>query len=197
MKKRLPYGLALFLVLTTLLIPSPALACSCAWPGTPQEEFQTTDAVFLGQVTGYGFGTRLSDFLRQNTPFPDRFLSLHRTYTISVLQSWKGVDVDRITIHSDLDGCGYPLIPGEKVIFYAGQSGGDLFVSQCSRTTWADSSLAPEDLAYLNTLPTLPLKSAIFTYLPSLLFMGLLVAFTVLLILNKNRKRNQSSIPNN
>ncbi len=184
--------MALLCLVTTLILPSPASACTCAFPGTPQEEFIESDAVFIGKMISYGRGTVLRDFLRRNVPILNPTLSYERTYIFTVTKSWKGIEENSVTITSDGVSCGYPFIPEMEFIVYADQSGSDLFASMCSRTKTTDPQLASEDLAFLNTLSPLPLNASYSATISSILCGVIFSSTSLFLFLYIRQKRKKS-----
>jgi hypothetical protein len=172
--------LALLVLVGSVAFPNAVSACSCAFPGTPQQEFIRADAVFIGKVMGYSGVTILRDFLMHYSPFLDSYLYGERTYIFTVSKSWRGIDQNSIPITSG-PTCGYPFLPEKDYVVYASQSGLEYFANICTRTTSLGS--ASEDLAYLITLPLLPLPAPDRPYLPSILCGGFLPGSIILLFL--------------
>lgn len=129
-----------FIILVSILVNSGnVFACSCVVPGTPREEFERFDAVFLGKVLdidslGYGYNVEFE-----------------------VEQSWKGISEKRVVIGTGEGGgdCGYSFEKNEEYVVYAYHDAYDDYVYDdyddsglktgiCSRT--AKLEYAQEDL---------------------------------------------------
>ncbi len=127
-------------------------ACSCVVPGTPEEEFQKFDAVFMGTVTSIS-----------ERPAPEHLSEIDKAFYpkvkigINVGQSWKGVTNDFIYVYTGygMGDCGYQTTGFETYLFYASGPIDDLNISICSRTAWYNE--AQEDRNYLKQLQELPL----------------------------------------
>lgn len=94
----------LFIIFVSILVNSDnAFACSCVVPGTPREEFDRFDAVFLGKVLnidslGYGYNIEFE-----------------------VEKSWKGISEKEVVIGTGDGGgdCGYSFEKNEEYVVYA------------------------------------------------------------------------------
>jgi len=156
-------------IIVQFTIPSRASACECAPFVSIAEEFKSVDAVFLGEVTHVGSEYKpITSFLNKiyNILYPpaqyyytDMFSG--ERVTFAVKSSWKNISTTEVSLRSR-DDCGYgymPFVSGTDYLIYAYHANNnlksDLNVGFCSRTV--EVSYMAEDLAYLNTLPTLPL----------------------------------------
>ena len=161
------------LIAAQFVIPSPASACSCVYPGTPAEQYSVSAAVFAGEVTGVSnnYNPIISIFARvlaELGQYPS-FLYTYRfsgyDVTFNVQTSWKGISTTHITLSTGSGGgdCGYSFITGNTYLVYAWQSDSfdHLSAGICSRTN--ELTVAAEDLSYLNTLPTITL-TPVFDY---------------------------------
>ena len=142
-----------FMLFTPLLAyPAPARACTCGTPGSPQEGFGRSKAVFVGTVMR----------VDENSMKPRHYKFHVKSVTFEVEESWRGVDTTHFTIQTGWGGgdCGYRFEEGKQYLVYAHQfTDIPFFTGICSRTTALAS--ATEDLNYLQTLPKLKL-----TYTP-------------------------------
>ncbi len=150
--------LVIVVVATAMVVRTPdcAYACSCAIPGTPEEELALADAVFLGRAVDVKGATQPGSGL------------LPVTFEPSTV--WKGNIGSPLTIYtSDSSAsCGVAFSPGEEYVVYARLIDGVLVTSLCDRTQTA--SQAVEDIKALGTgqtpqaspdiLPQLPTTSA-------------------------------------
>lgn len=130
----------LFIILVGILVNSGnAFACSCVFPGTPREELERFDAVFLGKVLDID--------------------SLRYGYNVEfeVEKSWKGISEEKVVIGTGEGGgdCGYSFEKNEVYVVYAYHDAYDDYVYDdyddsglktgiCSRT--AKLEYAQEDL---------------------------------------------------
>ncbi len=160
----------LSLFISLFFHPQSALACSCVVPGPPNVEFSTTEGVFSGKVMQitdkYNIAVALID--RTLMKIGARGIWAHDLFygynvTFSVSKSWKLIDANIVQIYTGngYGDCGYRFDIGKDYLVYVyrsyGKPNGRLGTSICSRN--AELSAATVDLAYLNTLPTIPLKS--------------------------------------
>ena len=99
-------------------------ACSCIPPGTPAEEFASSDVVLAAEVGSM----RHVD----GSHGPDLEVRLH------VVRAFKGLGdrVTSLTVRTASDGaaCGYPFERGHAYMVYAHEFDGRIWVSLCSRT---------------------------------------------------------------
>ena len=92
------FGAALFVSFASFA-DQPAIACDCAWPGTPREELQRVDAVFSGEVININ---------REKIEFKSEKI-------------WKGPRTKRISVkHAyEQSDCTYVFVVGRKYLVYA------------------------------------------------------------------------------
>lgn len=153
--KLIPLAIVILLglALSSLVSPPAVFACSCVPPGTPQEHFEKSGAVFSGIAIRvdprvYGYEVRFD-----------------------VERIWKGAAERTVTLSTGFGSgdCGYPFREGEKYFVYAnygyGYTYGDtsLATNICQRTRLLSD--AASDLAALGEggLPTpQPAKMAIY-----------------------------------
>lgn len=171
LKHKLFLFIVVFILLLTLFFNGQTATASCVEPGTPEEEFQRSDAVFTGSVVYISSANALwmdgvtralmamgfhpSDFYE--TIFPGRRV------VFQVDRSWKGVNTSSVMIrtgYNNWDSSAYPFEIGSYYLVYASHAYGDpdkyLLTSLCHSTI--ESPNNSEDIAYLNTLPTLSLR---------------------------------------
>ncbi|MBI5932132.1 MAG: hypothetical protein HY867_00380 [Chloroflexi bacterium] len=194
----------LFVVFHLLASPTPAKACSCVVPGSPEEELARTDAVFSGKVIGvhsknYFIIAFIDTFLISADQEPLVFRSdTFWGYRIifEVIKSWKGVDTTKVTVDTGTGGgdCGYQFIENDEYVVYANHAYGDpkndWATSICTRTSPVKE--AREDLAYFNSLPVLTLRKVPFIFVfnfdlgLALIALGIILA---ILFARKTRER--------
>ena len=166
------------IIMIQLAIPSRVSACECPPVKSVAEEFSSAGAVFLGNVNYIGGeNTSFTSFLNEiynilNPPPKYYYTDMFSGEPVSfiVKHSWKNIATTKVSLRSH-DDCNYgymPFIPGKDYLIYAYHAKNnlksDLNIGFCSRVI--ESLYATEDLAYLNTLPTLPLTPAQnYTYL--------------------------------
>jgi hypothetical protein len=112
--------------------PNCAYACSCRPPGTPAEELNQSDAVFLGRVVEVNAGSGDST-----------------TVTFDVSNVWKG-QITRTSIlvtPGSSASCGFTFEQGKDYVVYGRMNEGSLNTNLCSRTRLAGE--ATEDIAAL------------------------------------------------
>ncbi|MCB9134461.1 MAG: hypothetical protein H6636_03485 [Anaerolineales bacterium] len=182
----------LFILLITCLtlagsfaFPRPTYACSCVAPGTPLQELANVDAVFIGKVMGGGANPiyTLQNYLAQYVPFLRNNANGSRRYSFYVVQSWKGVDQNAITIQTgsgDAD-CGYTFTPTQDYLVYARRAAnGNYTTSICSRTT--EMAYAASDMIYLSGLPLLQLRNTYHPNQPLYLCVGVTSGLVLILL---------------
>jgi hypothetical protein len=124
--------------------------------GSPEEELERADAVFVGTITEF-FGSSAGN----------------RIAIFHVEEAWKGVTKTSVTVRTGpngMGGCGYNFYE-DRFLVYAYRNGGRLVTSICTRT--APVSETAEDLAYLRTQPTIGLSP---TIPPLILLLGLVLS---------------------
>ncbi len=129
-------GLALFTILLNVFLHFDLiLACTCAPPGTPTEELQKSDGVFIGTVI---------DLTPKNRDQSGVFL-FHKV-KFEVKSSWKGVDLEEVTVTTAAQSgmCGFPFEQDSTYLVYAFVQGDSLLTNICTRTR--SLSEAKEDL---------------------------------------------------
>ena len=100
-------------------------ACDCARPGSPKEELQRADAVFVGEVIS------------------SKTENGYQIFEFKVERFWKGAITKAALVNSGSGYCRYRFNLGEKYIVYAlGKA--SLSTSICTRTKSLNS--ASEDL---------------------------------------------------
>jgi hypothetical protein len=123
---------------------SVALACSCASPGPPCENYGKADAIFLGRVVGSAERKSYTDEKGSKTVYDVG------TIRFLVQENYKGVPGYEVEIHSGSGGgdCGYWFLRNESYVVYAYRSAetGNLSTSICTRTQHV--SQASEDLEF-------------------------------------------------
>lgn len=118
MSRRLPFFAGL---LWTMVPALPANACTCAPLNSVSDEFQASDAVFLGEVIYQELVGASKD----------------RKIWFRVLRSWKTVRSREVCVSTPPDsaGCGINAPPrGAQVLVYARGEGTGLSVNSCDRT---------------------------------------------------------------
>lgn len=129
-------GLALFTILLNVFLHFDLiLACTCAPPGTPTEELQKSDAVFIGSVI---------DLTPVNRDQSGIFL-FHKI-KFEVKSSWKGVDLGEVIVTTAAQSgmCGFAFEQDSTYLVYAFAQGDSLLTNICTRTR--SLSEAKEDL---------------------------------------------------
>ena len=116
--------------------PNTSYACSCVEPGSVQEEFNQSVAVFSGKVIGVIDKDKFNPIQSSSDPIGVVF---------EVDEVWKGINQTQVIVYTSRfpESCGYEFTT-TKYLVYANESDGDLSVSMCSRTTLL--SAAQEDL---------------------------------------------------
>lgn len=116
-----------------------AFACSCIMPGSPTEELEKFDAVFVGRVftVKHSYSLEAKMVNRED----------RSTIGFDVSTVWKGVihETTYITTPPTGGSCGYTFIEGEEYIVYASNShyGDDSYTASiCSRTALLSAAQA-------------------------------------------------------
>jgi hypothetical protein len=142
---------AVFLAVATLLLAQGrAEACKCVAPGSPEEERDRAEAVFVAKVA------RIQE--------RERKLIVQMTVTRAFKGTTTGASITLHTRHGGAD-CGVRFDTASSWLVYAfrANGGGDdpgytgLYATTCSRTTSMDSS-AQEDLDVLTGKTSTPPK---------------------------------------
>jgi hypothetical protein len=118
--------------------PNCAYACSCRPPGTPVEELNQSDAVFLGRVVEVNAARGSITGSGDST-----------TVTFDVSKVWKG-QITRTSIlvtPGSSASCGVTFEQGKDYVVYGRMNEGSLNTNLCSRTRLAGE--ATEDIAAL------------------------------------------------
>lgn len=189
--------LILITLSASLAFPHPTYACSCAEPGTPLQELAAADAVFIGKVMGGGPSPiyTFQNYLAQYIPFIPTHYDSKRNYSFYVVQSWKGIDQNAITIQTgsgDAD-CGYTFTQTKDYLVYARRAAnGSYTTSICTRTT--EMAYAASDMIYLSGLPLLQLRDTYPPNPPIYLYAGIaLVIILLISLILYRRKRGMIS----
>jgi hypothetical protein len=133
--------ISILLVLAAAAIivrPNCAYACSCRPPGTPAEELNQSDAVFLGRVVEVNAARGSITGSGDST-----------TVTFDVSKVWKG-QITRTSIlvtPGSSASCGFTFEQGKDYVVYGRMNEGSLTTNLCSRTRLAEE--ASEDIAAL------------------------------------------------
>ena len=137
-----------FIVIFLASIPMEAAACSCAPPGTVQNELDKSTYVFLGSVTSIerrtpqmdkGWVTLAVEWIKQlfgaDPPFTNRDFP-YKLVSFSVTETFKGSSVRRVDLVTGMGGgdCGYFFEPGKEYVVYAYGNEDDLGTGICSLT---------------------------------------------------------------
>jgi hypothetical protein len=132
-----------FLILAAcLLVGSYSVAaCTCAEFDAP-ESFERSYGVFVGEVseTGGWFNPYV---------------------VLKVEKSWKSVDSDEVTLNVNNDCGKMDFHEGERYLVYSNEYEGDFYTSVCTRTNLI--SFAEQDLSFLESKSTIPLRNEFFT----------------------------------
>lgn len=196
--------IAFMLLSAILAYPAPAWGCTCGIPGSPQEGFGRSKAVFVGTVTRVDedsmkprHGKFIQFYQQFVPPLPSMIdYDFHgRSVTFEVEESWRGVDTTHFTVQTGWGGdCGYRFQEGKQYLVYAHQfTDIPFFTGICSRTTALAS--ATEDLNYLQTLPKLELTYTPSRLNPLMLGLGIVLGSTIVLgvvIWRRRRIRKQA-----
>ena len=136
----------LLLVVSAVLAPDDAAACSCKHSGPACQAFWTSDAVFDATVTSIHEAT----VPRSSGPVLHERM---RRVTFQVHQGWKGVQGDTVEAVTALDeaGCGYSFEHGRRYLVFGRRvPSGHLDVSRCSATRRFDAF--GDDIRFLESL---------------------------------------------
>ncbi len=123
--------------LVLLFSPRSANACSCVAPGSPYEELQRSDLVFVGRV--------MSITTSDDDDYAHLKVSLLRVRTFGAAAGSGTVTIRTATNSA---ACGFSFSKGRHYLVYASESDGQLWTHLCTRT--ASVSQAREDLISFN-----------------------------------------------
>lgn len=154
--------------------PIRAWACSCVKPGLPEQGFREANAVFTGKVLGivdeyvpvYSTLDRILVAMGERPHFwirAGRYVGYRVHFRVH--RSWKGIEQTTALVDTGygMGDCGYPFAVSNDYLVYASHPYGipDNYwvTSVCSRN--AELPAANNDLRYLTTLPSLPLRFSI------------------------------------
>jgi hypothetical protein len=122
-----------FIAASLLVFPRRALACTCNYSGTPQDEIERATMIFAGRVIALG------DYSYYGAP---------SSATFQVVEVWEGPVEETIKVVPEGD-CAYYFEVGRQYIVYATEDQTGYTVSSCSRTNILEYSV--EDLQALGT----------------------------------------------
>lgn len=134
---------AVFALITAVLWPSPADACSCAsWTPPLCESFWRHSAVFVGEVV------EITEIDMRSEAIGNRLLRRKRV-KFQVERSFRGPTADHLEVHTGMGhgDCGYSFTRGQKYVVFASSWNGELSVSVCGPTQ--PLSAAGKTLAHL------------------------------------------------
>lgn len=168
------------LVITGLLTVNAqtAHACSCMIPGSPLEEMERSSFVFSGTAIEVEADSTIGDL----NP-------LGYTVTFEVIESWKGVESSKVTVHTAADSaaCGFPFEEGKDYIVYASELEDGIQVYSCGLTSLlADanvSELGEGTTVFSKPVDRLPEESN----LPYIVFAVILTAVTITITSSKHK----------
>ena len=202
------------ILFTLLAHPSRARACSCVADVTIPDNFAQHAAVFTGKairvVDNYSPIFSTFDYILYKLGRPNYFFDqfvrndekrLDFSVFFKVLNSWEGLEKTFVEVNTGRGGgdCGYSFAANTEYLIYANHAYGipdNYWVTGiCGRTS--ELAFAAEDLDYLNTFPTLPLKSTlpimltekdvIILSLPFLIIVGV---FVFIKVSRKNKRQD-------
>jgi hypothetical protein len=169
--------MVLFFAVAALCLYPQTVYASCAEPGDPEAELESSDAVFTGTVVyiseanGIWIDSVTRAYIALGFQPADFYedLSYGRRIVFEVDRSWKGTTTSSVTIrtgYNDMGSSSYPFELGGYYLVYATHAYGDpekyLLTSRCHSTKEAPNN--SEDITYLNSQPTLELS-----YFPAIL----------------------------
>lgn len=113
-----------------------------------------------------------------------------------VVQSWKGVDQNTITLQTGSGGgdCGYTFTRSQDYIVYAYRTSTGYATNICTRTS--EVLYAATDMVYLSGLPKRQLKDTPPPYFPLLLCGGTVLGITLLSHAYIQHRRKKRTDPN-
>ena len=132
-------------ILSLLLVPSAASACSCMPSGPPCQALFQSDVVFVGTVKSIATDEEAGS---------DQRLFGRRLVTLSLDRGIRGVKGSTVAVRTGQGGgdCGFDFKEGQTYLVYASRHpDGWLSAGICSRTR--PLSQAADDLAFIDTMP--------------------------------------------
>jgi len=142
MKNKMTYMVLVLVAFLSLFYYSPntPYACSCAQPGTPQQELDGSSAVFSGKVINIVDKNRTNFIESSADPV---------AVQLEVKNAWKGINQKQVVVFTERDSasCGYEFDSNKEYLVYASEADGVLKTSYCSRTS--QLNMANEDLTVL------------------------------------------------
>lgn len=132
--------LVIWVLLLLLLLPlagltqaEPVYACDCAIPQNATDALAENAAVFRGEVLAM-----------KRSKWTGEYDETYDAVLLEVDQIWKGVEQSQIVVYNPISSCQYEFKAGDSYLIYSNVNGGELVVSNCSRT--AEISQASVDL---------------------------------------------------
>lgn len=158
--------------------PTPPYSCSCSPRGTVEEEYQRALTIFEGTVTRVSqpnemyrryssLLSSLDNYVSVSSLLGSAAFTSDTQVYFAVKRAWKGVAHDEVVVYTNtgISACGYGFKEGSDYLVYGrGSEDGRLSTGFCSGTK--DISRAADELAYLNTQPTLALAATPFSNSP-------------------------------
>lgn len=138
-KRIIPWVLIMLLLLPAaagLTRPETAFACDCAIPVHAAEALAENAAVFTGKVLAM-----------KGTKWKGQYDEEYDAVLLEVDQIWKGIAQSQIIVYNPISSCQYGFDAGSSHLVYARANGGELVVSNCSRTVEISQAIA--DLSQL------------------------------------------------
>lgn len=139
-KKRIYLLIIAFLLLSSLLIPHQAHACSCYTPPF-WREWEQAEAVFIGTVAHIEY-LPPAEIMSSGDPI---------TYTLSVQTMFKGVATSQLQVRSTVETCSAGFQEGGRYMVYAFRQGDKLATSLCNYNHPA-GTVRPYQRDILNTV---------------------------------------------
>jgi hypothetical protein len=130
------------ILILACLSPAHSNACECAPLNSPKVEYQQSDVVFVGTVTGMQVDNMYGD---------------HYIVTFEVVERWKGASGSETTVWTGIDGaiCGFYFELDSTYLVYGNTyDSARVFTTMCDRTR--NINAAGEDLAFLDTVTSVP-----------------------------------------
>lgn len=124
MRKAWKLAIAFALLMMTLPVASPiqkAAACSCVFPENAAEAKERAAATFTGTVQSIG-------------EFESDRKEAYYAATLSVNESWKGVDEPETVVYTSWSSCQFDFEKGKTYLLYPYEHDGRYEVTNCSRS---------------------------------------------------------------